>query len=223
MTAAGPLGEPVAVAVDVVVFSIDPHGVLHAVLAPPRRRAPFRGDWALPGRRVRREEDLGTAARTVLEEFAGIRDPRHLEQVGTFGDPERDPRGRVVSVSYLALLPRPQALSAGACWFPLERVRDLAFDHATILDSALARLRAKLTYTTVAYGLLPDEFTLSDLQAVYESALGRPLDKRNFRRKLRSLGVVEEAAGQRRGAHRPARLYRFSRSGLVLLDDVIPA
>lgn len=213
----------VAVAVDVVVFSIDDQGVLQTVLAPPRLREPFRGEWALLGRRVRVEEDLGTAARAVLEEFAGITGPRHLEQLATFGAPDRDPRGRVVSVSYLALLPQPQALKGGATWFALGGVDELAFDHEAILASALGRLRAKLTYSTVAYGLLPPEFTLTDLQAVYESVLGRSLDKRNFRRKVRALGMVEEAAGERRGAHRPARLYRFSRTGLVLLDDVIPA
>lgn len=223
MNGAGAAPPTVIVAVDVVVLSIGERGDLEVVLARPRAREPYRGEWALPGRRVRHEEDLRTAAQRVLEEFAGIAAPRHLEQVATFGDPGRDPRGRVVSVSYLALLPSPQALPAGATWWPVGAVPALAFDHEEILRSALARLRAKLTYSTVAYGLLPEHFTLSELQETYECVLGRPLDKRNFRRKVLALGMVEGAAGERRGPHRPARLYRFAGSGLVLFDDVIPA
>lgn len=213
----------VAVAVDVVVLSVDDDDVLRVVLSRPRTREPFRGEWALPGRRVRQDEDLETAARSVLAESADIAAPRHLEQVATFGEPERDPRGRVVSVSYLALLPRPTPLPGGAAWHPTGAVPPLGFDHDVIIASALDRLRAKLTYSTVAYGLLPDTFTLSDLQTVYESVRGSALDKRNFRRKVRALGMVEEALGQRRGPHRPARLYRFPARGLVLLDDVIGA
>lgn len=219
----GSAAAAVAVAVDVVVLSVGPDYTLEVVLARPRTREPYRGEWALPGRRVRRDEDLETAARSVLAESAHVTAPRHLEQLATFGAPDRDPRGRVVSVSYLALLPHTTRLPDGASWHRAGAVPPLAFDHDAILASALERLRAKLTYSTVAYGLLPERFTLSDLQALYESVLGSPLDKRNFRRKVRSLGMVEEAAGERRGAHRPARLYRFPARGLVLLDDAIPA
>jgi 8-oxo-dGTP diphosphatase len=216
-------GRPVAVAVDVVLLSLDRDGRPVVVLAPPRAREPYRGDWALPGRRVRPDEDLEVAARSVLRETAGSGHPRHLEQVATFGRPDRDPRGRVVSVSYLALQPAPTPLPADARWTPVDEAHDLAFDHDEILAGALGRLRAKLSYSTVAFGLLPDEFALSDLQAVYESLLGRVLDKRNFRRKLLALGVLEETGAHRRGAHRPAQLYRFAHEGLVILDDALTA
>jgi 8-oxo-dGTP diphosphatase len=164
---------------------------------------------------------LATAARD--SDARRLERPRHLEQLGTFGSPRRDPRGRVVSVSYIALLPCPTAVTGGAAWHPALDPPPLAFDHATILSSAVDRLRAKLTYSNVAYGLLPDTFTLSELQAVYEAVLGRELDKRNFRRKVTSLGLLQETGAQRRGSHRPAQLYRFAAPGLVLLDDVITA
>lgn len=214
-------GGVVAVAVDVVTFTLDDEGRLLVVLSPPRRREPYRGEWALPGRRVRDDEDLETAARAVLREFAGLGRPRHLEQLASFGAPERDPRGRVVSVSYLALLPQTAPLDVGATWTRVADVPPLAFDHEEILEVGVARLRARLAYSTIAYGLLPDAFTLSELQAVYEAVLDRPLDKRNFRRRVTTLGLVTEAQGRRHGPHRPAQLYRFPDRGLVLLDEAI--
>jgi 8-oxo-dGTP diphosphatase len=227
--------SPVRLAVDVVVLTLPPHaedggpppGPL--VLAVRRDREPYAGAWSLPGGQVGAEEGLEAAVSRVLSDTARdsaarmLTRPRHLEQLGTFGDPARDPRGRVVSVTYLALQPWPVPVTGGASWQPALDPPDLAFDHARILASALDRLRAKLTYSNVAFGLLPDTFTLSELQAVYESVLDRPLDKRNFRRKLSSLGLLADAGGERRGSHRPARLYRFAASGLVLLDDVITA
>jgi 8-oxo-dGTP diphosphatase len=205
----------IAVAVDLVVLTLDE--AQPRFLAVQREREPFAGACALPGARVRRDEDLDAAARRVLEEAAGR--VRHREQLATFGAAERDPRGRVVSVCYLALLPRPAR--AGQTWLPALAPPPLAFDHEEILATAVDRLRAKLTYSNVAYGLLPDEFTLSELQAVYEAVLNHPLDKRNFRKKVLGVGLVTEAEGQRRGSHRPAQLYRFPRRELVLLDDVI--
>lgn len=210
-----------AVAIDIVVGSIDADGALAVVLAPLPLDSPFSGAWALPGRRVRVAEDLEVAARRVLASFAGLTEPRHLEQLATFGRPDRDPRGRVVSVSYLALQPAPVPLKGKARWWPVAERPALAFDHDEIVDSGLERLRARLTYSNVAFGLLPDTFTLSELQAVYETALGRPVDKRNFRRRVVALGMVVEASGMRRGSHRPAQLYRFARTELVLLDDVV--
>jgi 8-oxo-dGTP diphosphatase len=198
-------------------------------LAVRRDHPPFAGVWALPGGLVRGDEGLEAAARRVLAEAASKSDalrlaaPRHLEQLATFGAPSRDPRGRIVSVSYLALLPAPTPVGGHATWQLAEHPPTLAFDHRTILSSALNRLRAKLTYSTVAYGLLPDRFTLSELQEVYEAVLGRPLDKRNFRRKVLALNFLEDTGEQRRGSHRPAQLYRFSQAGLVLLDEVITA
>jgi 8-oxo-dGTP diphosphatase len=214
-------GDLAAVAVDVVVLTLDAEGTLRAVLAPPTAEEAHPGEWALPGRRVRADEDLETAARRVLVELAGLTEPRHLEQLATFGRPDRDPGGRVVSVSYLALQPRPLTLEGRARWWPLGDLPNLAFDHSEILVSALERLRARLGYSNVAYGLLPETFTLSELQAVYRSVLGRDIDKRNFRKKVLALGMVVEAEGMRRGSHRPAQLYRFAGDGLVLHDAMI--
>jgi 8-oxo-dGTP diphosphatase len=214
------------VAVDVVTIALREEGDgagIPVFLALRRPREPFQGNWALPGTLLRDREDLEEAALRILAEGPGLDSPRHLEQVGTFGAPDRDPRGRVVSVSYLALAPRPADVRASAAWWPVTGVPPLAFDHAEILDSAVQRLRAKLSYSNVAYGLLPDTFTLSELQAVYESVLDRALDKRNFRKKVQALGLVTESEGQRRGPHRPAQLYRFTDTALVVLDDVIAA
>jgi 8-oxo-dGTP diphosphatase len=210
-------------AVDVVVMTLGPPTGRREplMLAVRRGHEPFLGAWSLPGSSVRRDEDLEDAAARVLAESLGWHQPRHLEQLASFGAPNRDPRGRVVSVSYLALLPAPVDPAPAARWWPVAAPPTLAFDHARILTSAIERLRGKLSYSNVAYGLLPPEFTLTDLQSVYEAVLGRSLDKRNFRKKVLSVGMLEEAEGQRRGSHRPAQLYRFADHGLVLLDDVI--
>ncbi|HVM20029.1 MAG TPA: NUDIX domain-containing protein [Egibacteraceae bacterium] len=213
------------VAVDVVTIALDETGSgagSPVFLTLRRPRDPFAGDWALPGTLVRPDESLESAVLRILGDGPGLPRPRHLEQLATFGGPRRDPRGRVFSVSYLALAPRPAEVRRTARWWPVEAPPPLAFDHAAIVDAALRRLRGKLSYSNVAYGLLPDTFTLSELQAVYEAVLGHPLDKRNFRKKVLALGVVTEAAGQRRGPHRPAQLYRFRDTELVVLDDVIP-
>ena len=224
MTAAATPADdtPLGIAVDVVLVATAPGHGAPLVLAVPRRREPFAGCWALPGGRPRADEDLEEAARRFLADAAGLDEPRHLEQLASFGAPERDPRGRVVSVSYLALSPEPVAPPGHSRWWPLDALPPLAFDHEDVVASALERLRGKLSYSTVAYGLLPDEFTLSELQDVYEVVLGRELDKRNFRKKVLSLGVLEEGHGMRRGSHRPAQLHRFRTGGLVLLDAVIP-
>jgi 8-oxo-dGTP diphosphatase len=218
----------IAVAVDVVVLSLsgaaagpptaDPG--FPVVLLRQRPRDPFAGAWALPGGLLGPGEDLETAVHQVLTAMAGLPELRHLEQLATFGRPDRDPRGRVLSVSYLGLLPRAVPAGEGR-WWPASDPPPLAFDHAGILQTAMERLRGKLSYSNVAYGLLPDRFTLSELQAVYEAVLDRPLDKRNFRKKVLSLGLLAEAEGQRRGSHRPAQLYHFSHTRLVLLDDPI--
>jgi 8-oxo-dGTP diphosphatase len=212
------------VAVDVVTVALREEGDGAGVpvfLALRRPRDPFRDDWALPGTLLRDDEGLEAAALRILRDGPGLDHPRHLEQVATFGAPGRDPRGRVVSVSYLALAPRPARVRPTAQWWPVVDPPPLAFDHAEILASAVGRLRAKLSYSNVAYGLLPDTFTLTELQAVYEAVLDRVLDKRNFRKKVLALNLVTESEGQRRGPHRPAQLYRFTETDLVVLDDII--
>lgn len=215
----------VAVAVDLVVFAIR-GGRLEALLVR-RASAPFPGRWALPGGFVRERESLEEAARRELEEETGLRDV-YLEQLFTFGDPGRDPRTRVVTVSYYALVrsdERPLRAStdaAEAAWHAAARPPKLAFDHERILAYAVERLRAKLGYTTVGFQLLPRKFTLPELQRLYETILGAALDKRNFRRKLRSLKLLKEEPEMRSdGAHRPARLYSFRLRRILTLDGQI--
>jgi 8-oxo-dGTP diphosphatase len=217
----------VRVAVDVVVLALaaeDEGESLRMPLFLSARRGtePFSGQAALPGSLMLPDEPLERAAERVLA-AVGLDggSVRHLEQLATFGRLDRDPRGRVVSVSYLALQPAPATSATPARWLPARDPPGLAFDHGEILATALRRLRGKLSYSTVAYGLLPDEFTLSELQGVYEGVLGRPVDKRNFRRKMLGLGVLSETGGQRRGPHRPAQLYCFIRHGLVVYDDLL--
>ncbi len=211
-----------SVTVDIVAFTARA-GVLHLLLV--RRGVwPFEGAWALPGGFVRLDESLDAAAQRELVEETGIgAGPQYLEQLYTFGDPGRDPRTRVISVAYVALLPPPKIEprggtdSADAHWFPAEPLPLLAFDHAEIVARALERLRSKLGYTSVAYGLLPDEFTLTELQDTYSLILGKPLDKRNFRKWIQATGLLEDLGRQRRGgAHRPAALFRFARKELII-------
>jgi 8-oxo-dGTP diphosphatase len=208
------------VTVDVVIFTIIDGSL--TVLLVRRGIEPNRGDWAIPGGFVLDGESLEHAALRELREETGVTDV-YLEQLYTFGDPGRDPRGRIVSVAYYALIASDRApLTAGtdaaeARWWPIGGLPErLAFDHAYILDYAIQRLRAKVGYTTVGFQLLPSEFTLSELQSVHEAILGRSLDKRNFRKKIEQLGVAKPLDRWRRaGASRPARLYSFREGTLI--------
>jgi 8-oxo-dGTP diphosphatase len=217
--------ERPSVAVDVVAFTAKA-GQLQILLIQ-RGVAPYAGHWALPGGFVRITETLDAAATRELAEETGITAAPFLEQLYTFGAPERDPRTRVISVAYYALLPNSDATltphagtdAARAQWHSVSNLPALAFDHAQIAEKALERLRAKLGYTHVAYALLPDEFTLTELQKVYEIILGKSLDKRNFRKKMGSTGLLEGLDKQKReGAHRPAQLFRFNKREPVFLD-----
>jgi ADP-ribose pyrophosphatase YjhB (NUDIX family) len=203
--------EP-AVAVDVAVFTVL-DGALHVLLVRLRDR-PFAGLWALPGGRVRVDEPLDDAARRHLVAQTGVADA-YLEQLYTFGSPHRDPHGRVISVAYFALIPHGGRFqhagdpAADVRWHPLARLPLLAYDHPAVIQTAGARLRAKLEYTNLVYTLLPTAFTLGELQEMYEAIVGRRLDRRNFRKKILSLGLLRRLARVRRGAHRPAALYSF--------------
>lgn len=211
-----------SVAVDVVAFTARA-GRLEVLLIE-RGIWPQKGSWALPGGFVQISESLDDAARRELAEETGVEGATYLEQLYTFGTVDRDPRTRVISVAYYALLPEPRLApqagtdAAAARWWPVSELPPLAFDHAEILQKALERLRAKLGYTSVAVALLPEEFTLTELQTTYELILGRVLDKRNFRKKLLSTGLLEGLEKQRRdGAHRPAQLFRFTKNEPVFL------
>jgi 8-oxo-dGTP diphosphatase len=201
-----------ALTVDCVVFGLDDAEL--KVLLIQRGLAPFKGKWALPGGFARVDETLDEAARRELSEETGLTKV-FLEQLYTFGKLNRDPRERVVSVAYYALVKSAEHPAAGATdaadagWFPVARVPALAFDHAEILKTALQRLRGKVRYQPIGFKLLPAKFTLSQLQLLYEAVLQTPLDKRNFRKKILSMGLLIPLDEQRRDAHRPAQLFRF--------------
>ena len=201
-----------ALTTDVIIFTMRNEDL--QVLLIKRKHPPFEGMWAIPGGFVHIDESLEDAALRELEEETGVRDV-YLEQLYTFGDVDRDPRGRVVTVAYFALVPstmispRPGDDASEARWWSVYALPPLAFDHTKILTYALQRLRYKLEYTAVGFELLPETFTLSELQAAYEVVLGEKLDKRNFRRKMLSAGVIEETGKYKLGEGRPARLYRF--------------
>lgn len=219
--------ERLYVAVDVTVFTILA-GQLQVLLIR-RPYEPFEGRWALPGSFSIPEETLDETARRALEEKTGTAGV-WLEQLATYDQPERehvpgrDPRGRVVSVAYLALIdaeraPEPDQRETG--WWPVPGLpTPLAFDHERILADGVARLRAKTRYAPVAFQLLPEEFTLGELQEVYEAVVGEELDVRNFRRDVQAAGVVEETGRSRsEGPGRPARLYRYSEGAFAVDAD----
>ncbi|WP_369198042.1 NUDIX hydrolase [Streptomyces djakartensis] len=209
--------EPFAVTADLAVFTLR-GGALHALLVE-RGQEPYAGRWALPGGFVQPDESAETAARRELAEETGLSDVSglHLEQVRTYSEPGRDPRMRVVSVAFAALLPdAPEARggsdAAQARWVPYGAAGPLAFDHDRILADAHDRVGAKLEYTCLATAFCPPEFTLGELQQVYEAVWATGLDRPNFRRKvLATPGFVEPVPGAARltgGRGKPAALYR---------------
>ncbi len=208
--------------VDIVIFTLR-EGSLQVLLVK-RGVPPFEGQYAIPGGFIRGDESLEEAALRELHQETGVRNV-FLEQLYTFGDPKRDPRGRVITVAYYALIASDKlslvagADAAEAQWFPATNVPPLAFDHKSILDYALERIRNKSEYTTVGFQLLPEKFTLGELQAVYETILGRPLDKRNFRRKLALLGILKPLREWQRTGRKPAQLFRFAAARFEKLKD----
>ncbi len=208
---------------DVVLFTII-RDALHVLLVR-RKYAPFRNRWAIPGGFVEKNESLDEAALRELKEETGVKKV-YLEQLCTFGDPGRDPRGRTITVAYFALTRpvdvRADSDAADAEWHPVDKLPKLAFDHDRILATAVQRLRAKLEYTTVGFQLLSRRFTMPELQNLYETILDRKLDKRNFRKKILSLDLLRPHEGQRaNGAHRPAKLYSFQLRRMRVLDGQI--
>lgn len=201
-----------AVTTDIVIFTLRDKQL--KVLLIKRGGDPYKGKWALPGGFVQMDEDLETSARRELAEETGISGV-YLEQLYTFGAVDRDPRERVITIAYYALIPSDKiqlqaATDAEAVgWFSLNELPPLAFDHQDIVAMAHQRLVAKLDYSTIAFQFMPREFTLSELQEVYEIILREEMDRRNFRKWILALEQIEETGEERReGAHRPAKLYR---------------
>jgi len=205
-----------ALTVDIAIFTVaggPPPSI--RVLLVQRDLDPFRGRWALPGGFVHENEDLDAAAARELHEETGVRDVSP-EQVCAVGTPGRDPRGHVVTVLHVALVPahRHPVRAAGdarrTAWFDAGALPRLAFDHARLMELAVGHLRRRVGASTACFELLPEAFALGELQTVLEAVLGRPLDRRNFRRKLAEGGFLGEVRGARRtGRHRPAKLYRL--------------
>jgi 8-oxo-dGTP diphosphatase len=205
-----------AVTVDAVVFGFDDADL--KLLLIQRKIAPFKGAWALPGGFVRLEESLEAAARRELAEETSIT-RLYLEQLYTFGEPDRDPRERVISVAYYALAKlSDHALQAASdaenvAWFPVAELPALGFDHERIVEVALKRLKTKVRYEPIGFELLPAKFTLGELQRLYEAVLEQPLDKRNFRKKILGMELLEPLDEyQQDVAHRAAQYYRFHRA-----------
>lgn len=205
-----------AVTVDAVVFGFDESDL--KVLLIQRDVAPFKGRWALPGGFVEPAEGLEDAARRELAEETGLK-RLFLEQLYTFGAPERDPRDRVISVAYYALVKltdhavRAASDACNVAWFPVADLPELAFDHEEIVDMALKRLKGKIRYEPIGFELLPEKFPLSELQRLYETVLEQPLDKRNFRKKIQGMGLLRDTNEiQQDVAHRAARLFRFDKA-----------
>lgn len=210
-----PPHQNVKVAVDNCIFTVL-GGRLHVLLIQMKKK-PFEGLWALPGGLIDEGESLEEAAARILEEETGVA-PVYLEQLYTFDERKRDPEGRVLSVAYYSLVP-PVGLTlrtadkyaAVRFWDCQSRPTRLAYDHDQILAYGQTRLQSKVQYTNVMWSLLPSKFTLGQLQSAYETVLNRSLDKRNFRKKILSLGLLRAAGERSTGArHRPAMLYQFS-------------
>jgi len=203
------------IATDIIVFTIKNNEL--SVLLIQMEKEPFHGFWALPGGLVKPSERVDSSAKRNLSkilEMEGV----YLEQLYTFGEIDRDPSGRVVSVAYFALIPdsgnqlKINTNNGSINWFPVSSLPKLAYDHDEMIHVAVERLRAKLTYTNIMYCLLPKEFTLSELQKNYETILCKKLDKRNFRKKITSLNLVKRTEKKTSGkAHRPANLYQFTK------------
>lgn len=217
MTVSTPIDQRVSLAVSTVIFALRPHpetGLMTLWLPLVRRiREPYEGQWALPGGPLECDEDLARSASNTLKRTTGL-EPRYLEQLYAFGNVDRSPGDRVVSIVYWALVEQDEVARAvdgeNVEWFVADELPPLAFDHATIVEYALARLRAKILYTPIAHAFLPAEFTLADLRAVHEAVLRTTLDPANFRRQaLATKTLVPTGTCLQGTSHRPPALYRF--------------
>jgi len=218
--------QKIRLAVDAVVFGYDRQYTQIGLLLIKRKIEPFINQWALPGGLVHNEESLEEAVSRELQEETGVT-INYLEQLYTFGTPNRDPRNRVVSVAYFGLV-RPDMFTLHAStdaleaeWFEIHNLPPLAFDHQQIIDIALERIRSKVRYEPIGFELLEEKFPFSDLEKLYTTLLQEDIDRRNFKKKLMSLGVIEELQEHyTSGAGRPAKLYRFNRKEYFELKEM---
>ncbi len=214
--------EQPGITVDLVIFTVNKDKL--KVLLAKRAEAPFLGCWSLPGGFLRAGESLEDAAFRVLKEKTGVQDV-YLEQLYTFGDPKRDPRARVITIVYFALIPwesldQPESNKvADLTWSSVGQLPKLAFDHKEILKCAVQRLRSKASYSNIVYGLMPEHFRLSELQKMYEIIIDDKLDKRNFRKRMLATGLLQETGKKDiLGAHRPAMLYQFKKMEITFFN-----
>jgi 8-oxo-dGTP diphosphatase len=214
--------EQLAVTVDLVIFTVNDD--LLKVMLVKRADEPFADSWSLPGGFLKANESLEGAALRVLKEKAGVENV-YVEQLYTFGNPDRDPRARVITVTYFALIPwkelvqPPSDKVTDLMWASVSRLPKLAFDHKEIVEYAVKRLRAKAGYSNIVYGLMPRQFRLSELQRMYEIIMNDKLDKRNFRKRMLATGLLHETGRKDiAGAHRPAMLYKFKKMEIAFLD-----
>jgi 8-oxo-dGTP diphosphatase len=214
--------EQPAVTVDLVIFTVNDDTL--QVMLVKRAEEPFADRWSIPGGFLKVSESLEEAALRVLNEKAGVENV-YVEQLYTFGDPDRDPRTRVITVTYFALIPwkdlipPPSDKVTDLMWTSVHRLPKLAFDHKMIVEYAVKRLRAKASYSNIVYGLMPRQFRLSELQRMYEIIINGKLDKRNFRKRMLATGLLQETGRKdTAGAHRPAMLYKFKKMEIAFLD-----
>lgn len=206
--------QSIKLTVDAVVFGYEEGNI--SVLLIKRKYEPFKGNWAIPGGFVLQDESLEEAVQRELKEETGI-EINYLEQLYTFGDPNRDPRSRVVSVAYFGLI-KPSAFKVFAStdaeevqWFNINDIPSLSFDHEEILNLAIQRLQGKITYEPIGFELLDSKFPFSDLEKLYSTLLGRPVDRRNFRKKILNLNILDELDEKiSKGSGRPANLFKFN-------------
>ena len=210
-----PKSEKYFATTDAVVFTV--MGGELKILLVKRKYPPFQGRFALPGGFVKKEESLEQGVARELEEETGVKNI-FLEQIGSYGDVRRDPRGRVITTAFLALIDGEKVKLHSstdaelAKWHAVSDLPELAFDHEKIISDGLAKLRHDIENTAVAFQIMPEKFTLTELQTTYEAVLNEKLDKRNFRKKMREQRVLKELPETRMlGAHRPARLYSFKK------------
>ena len=207
-----PIKQNIRLAVDAVIFTVEDREL--KVLLIKMKKKPFTGKWAFPGGLISDDEISEVAARRILETQTGVRQA-YLEQLAVFDDLKRDPFGRVVSAAYFALIPsadidlKTTEKYAGVRWQPITKLPKLAYDHQQVAKVALERLQERIEHSNIAWSLLPEKFTLTELQAIYEAISDQSIDKRNFRKKIMASGLLKATRGKSTGQHRPAQLYRF--------------